>query len=411
MMKRIWNLRRAALALGFGLVLLGGPAVAADTLRPEVGKPLEQAEALMKAQKYREALARVGEADAVPNKSAYESLVLEQVRGAAAAGAGEVEVAARAYDAVIASGKLPPEQQLGIMQALTGSYYRARDYAKAEAWAERYLKAGGTDPLVERLLTQSWYLGGDYADAAHALQADVAAAEKAGQAPAEDQLQMLADSEQRQNDPAGCTAALEELVSWYPKKEYWAQVLARVQRKPGFSERLALDVYRLKLATDNLSGAADFMELAQLALQAGYPAEAKKALDRGYASGVLGSGAEAERQQRLRDLVGKQYAEDQKALGAPDPQMLKAADGGPLVNNGYNLVLNGQYDKGIALIEQGISKGQLKHAEDARLHLGMAYLLAGREDEALKALKAVQGADGTQDLARLWAAQARHIPA
>jgi hypothetical protein len=404
------NFRRVALVLGLTLAALAGPATAADTLRPEVGKPLEQAEALMKAQKYKEALATVGEADAVPNKSAYESLVIEQVRGAAAAGAGEVEVAARAYDAVIASGKLPADEQLRIMQALTGSYYRARDYPKTEAWAQRYLKAGGSDPLVERLLTQSWYLSGDYADAAHALQADVSAAEKAGQAPAEEQLQMLADSELRQNDGAGCTATLEALVGWYPKKEYWAQVLARVQRKPGFSERLALDVYRLKLATGNLSGAADFMELAQLALQAGYPAEARKVLDQGYASGVLGSGPEAGRQQRLRDLVGKQYAQDQKALATPDPQMLKSADGGPLVNNGYNLVLNGQYDQGIALIEEGIAKGQLKHAEDARLHLGMAYLLAGRKDEALKALKAVQGADGTQDLARLWAAQARHTP-
>jgi len=403
-MNTIRNFRGAALLLA---VALASTAHAADTLRPEVGKPLEQAEELMKAQKYKEALARVGEADAVPNKSGYETLVLEQVRGAAAAGAGEVDVAAKAYDSVLASGKLAQEEQLRIMQALTGSYYRARDYPKAEAWAQRYLKAGGTDPLVDRLLTQSYYLSGDYADAAHALQAGLSAEEKAGKAPAEDELQMLADSEQRQNDGAGCTAALEELVSYYPKKEYWAQVLARVPRRPGFSDRLALDVYRLKFATDNLSGAADYMELAQLAMQAGFPGEAKKVLDQGYASGALGNGPEVERQKRLRDLVGKQFAEDQKTLGTLDPQALKAAEGGPLVNNGYNLVVNGQYDKGIAMIEQGIAKGQLRHAEDARLHLGMAYLLAGRRDEALKALKAVQGADGTQDLARLWAAQAR----
>jgi len=405
-MKYLWNFRGAALVLALAIATA---AHAADTLRPEVGKPLEQAEELMKAQKYKEALARVGEADAVPNKSAYESLVLEQVRGAAAAGAGEVDIAAKAYDAVINSGKLAPEEQLKIMQALTGSYYRAKAYPNAEAWAQRYLKAGGTDPLVERLLTQAYYLSGDYADAAHALQAGVSAEEKAGKAPAEEELQMLADSDQRQNDAAGCTAALEELVGYYPKKEYWAQVLVRVQRKPGFSDRLALDVYRLKLATDNLSGAADYMELAQLALQAGFPGEAKKALDQGYASGALGSGPEAERQKRLRDLVGKQFAEDQKTLGIPDPQALRAGEGGPLVNNGYNLVVNGQYDKGIAMIEQGIAKGQLRHAEDARLHLGMAYLLAGRKDEALKALKVVQGADGTQDLARLWAAQARRV--
>jgi TolA-binding protein len=397
----------AALLAALGLTVLA-PAYAADTLRPEIGKPLEQAEELMKGQKYKEALTKVNEAEAVSNKTPYESFIVERMRGAAAAGAGEVDVAAQAFDTVIASGKLQPEEQQKIMMALTSSYYRAKDYPKAEAWAQRYLKAGGADPVVERLLTQSYYLSGDYADAAHALQAELSADEKSGKAPAEDELQMLADSELRQNDSAGCTSALEELVSYYPKKEYWAQVLSRVPRKPGFSDRLSLDVYRLKLATGNLTTAADFMELAQLALQAGYPAEAKKAMEQGFASGVLGTGPEAERQKRLRDLAARQFADDQKVLAAGDPQAAKAPDGGPLVNSGYNYVLNGQYDKGIALIEQGIAKGQLKHAEDAKLHLGMAYLLAGRKDEAVKVLKTVQGADGTQDLARLWAVQARH---
>ena len=47
------------------------------------------------------------------------------------------------------------------------------------------------------------------------------------------------------------------------------------------------------------------MEMAQLALQAGVPAEAKMVVDKGYAAGVLGKGAEAERQKRLKDLVDK----------------------------------------------------------------------------------------------------------
>lgn len=401
-------IRTLALSLA---ILLGGwgaqAAFAADTLRPEVGAPLQQAQELMKAQKYKEALARVGQADAVPNKTPYESFILEQMRGAAAAGAGDTETAAKAFESVIASGKLGQDEQLKIMQALAGSFYRAKDYDKAAAWAQRYLKAGGTDPMVPRLLAQSWYLGGDYADAAHELQQRTAAEESAGQAPAEDQLQMLADSELRQHDNAGCLAAMEELVTWYPKKDYWTQVLARVQREPGFSDRLMLDVYRLMQATGTLSSASDYMELAQLALQAGYPVEAKKALDQGYAAGVLGSGPDADRQKRLRDLATRQFGEDQKTLGN-NALAAKSADGSALVNNGYNEVINGRYDQGIALIEQGIAKGQFKHAEDAKLHLGIAYLLAGRKADALKVLKTVQGSDGTQDLAKLWVAEAHH---
>lgn len=400
-----------AALLGCNLASLGRwgipTAHAADTVSAEVGKQLQAAEELMQARKYQEALAKIAQADAVPGKTAYDAFIIERMRGSAAAGAGEVDVAAKAFDAVIASNRLPADDQLKLMQAVADTYYRAKDYTQAQAWAQRYLKAGGTDPGMGQLLVQSYYLAGDYASAARELQSQLAAAEKAGKSPGEDHLQLLANCYLKQNDNAGYSATLEQLVSYYPKKEYWADLLSRLSRKPGFSDRLLLDVYRLMLATGNLVKAADYMEMAQLALQAGYPAEAKKVLDQGYAAGTLGSGPEADRQKRLRDLADKQFAEDQKNAGAGEAQAGKAADGTALVNNGYNEVVNGQYDKGIALMQQGISRGGLKHPEDARLHLGIANVLAGHADDAASALKAVQGGDGTQDLARLWLIKAR----
>jgi len=109
----------------------------------------------------------IGEADAIPNKTPYESFILERMRGAAAAGAGDVEAVAKAFDAVIASGKLGNDEQLKTMQAVAGSYYRAKDYSKAINWAQRYQKAGGADASVNVLVLQSYYLNGDYANAAH----------------------------------------------------------------------------------------------------------------------------------------------------------------------------------------------------------------------------------------------------
>ena len=92
----------------------------------------------------------------------------------------------------------------------------------------------------------------------------------------------------------------------------------RIQRKPGFANRLTLDVYRLMQATGNLKETSDLMEMAQLALQAGLPGEAKKVVDEGYAKGVLGTGADADRHKRLRDMANKQAAEDQKGMAAAE---------------------------------------------------------------------------------------------
>ena len=61
----------------------------------------------------------------------------------------------------------------------------------------------------------------------------------------------------------------------------------------------------------------------------------------------------------------------------------------------------------IALVEQGLARGGLKRPEDAKLHLGIAYLQSGNKTRALSMLKTVQGSDGVADLARLWVVHAR----
>lgn len=409
-MKRVSVLALGVLALGswMGSVTPEGIGVASvqaqESLRPEIGKPLQAAQELMKAQKYKEALTKIREADAVGGKTAYENYILDRMRGSAASGAGETDLAAKSFEAVINSGKLPEAEHAKIMEAVAGTYYRAKEYGKAVAWAQRYFKSGGSSGSMRTLMVQAQYLNGDYAEAAKAINESVVADEKAGRTPAEDQLQLLANCYLKVNDKTGYVNALEKLVVHHPKKEYWADLLARIQRKPGFSDRLSLDVYRLMFATGNLREGGDFMEMAQLALQAGLPAEAKKVVAEGFAKGVLGAGAEADRHKRLRDLANKQTDDDRKALAEDEKAAASAKDGEASVKVGYAFVTNGDLDKGIAMIEQGIAKGGLKRAEDAKLHLGMAYLQSGNRAKAVQALRSVTGTDGAADLARLWIA-------
>lgn len=373
-----------------------------ESLRPEVAKPLQAAQELMKNKKYKEALAKVHELDAVGGKTPYENFITERMRGAAASAAGDADTAAKAFDTVIASGRLPAPEQLKLIEAMAGTFYRNKDYRKTIAWAQRYLKEDGNNATMRGLLLQAEYLSGDYAAAAKSLSAEFQADDKAGRVPSEERMRLLGGSYQQIKDEAGYAAVLERLVAHYPKKEYWADLIARIQARPGFSERLSLDVYRLQLATGNMSAANHYMEMTQLALQAGFPAEAKKVVELGFGSGLLGSGAEAERHKRLRDLVNTRVAEDQKALGQGDAAAATAKDGVALANIGYNYVVNGQVDKGIKLMEDGIAKGGLKRTEDIKLRLGQAYLQAGKKAKAVQVLKTVQGGDGTADLARLW---------
>jgi len=60
-----------------------------EQVRAEVGKPLQAARDLIKAKKYKEALAKLQEVDAVPNRTANENFLLEQMRASAASQAGD----------------------------------------------------------------------------------------------------------------------------------------------------------------------------------------------------------------------------------------------------------------------------------------------------------------------------------
>jgi hypothetical protein len=392
-------------ALTLALAAAGCMTVAqAQNIRPEVGKPLQQAGELLKAGKAREALAKVREADAVGGKNAQEQFMIDRMRGSAAQRAGDNATAIQSFEAVFNSGKLGGGEQAQIAESLAFAYSQQRDNAKAMQWANRAQQLGATSAQLKQLQSYLQAQSGDFGAVAKEASAAVSAAEQAGRRPDEGDLLRLADAQQRLNNPAAQTATLEKLVAYYPKKEYWSALLGRLPRKPGFSDRFALDVLRLKLATGNLTKTEEFMEMAQLSLQSGYPAEAKLVVDKGFASGALGTGAEAGRHQRLRDLANKQDAEVRANLERNTAAALAAKDGNDLVELGAVLASLGQADQGASMIQQGITKGNLKRPEEAKLRLGQAMAQAGKSrSKAQQTLRSVQGNDGAADLGRLYA--------
>ncbi len=399
-MKKLHALAAAAvLAAAIG-------AAQAQAVRPEVGKPLQQASELLRAGKAKEALAKVREADAVGGKTAAEQTMIERMRGAAAQRAGDNATAIQAFEALFP--KLSGADAAQVAEQLAFAYSQQKDWPRTSQWAQKAQSLGSSSAQLKQLLAYVQSQSGDYNAIAREAAAAVSAAEQAGRRPEEGDLLRLADAQQRTGNAAGQTATLDKLLAYYPKKEYWSIFLGRLPRKSGFSDRFSLDVMRLKLATGNLTKTEEFMEMAQLSLQAGFPAEGKAIIEKGFAAGALGQGAEAERHKRLRDLAVKQEGESKASIDQRAKDAAMAKDGNDLVQIGYAYVTMGQADKGIPLIEQGIAKGGLKRPEDAKLRLGLALLQGGKaKSKAVQTLRSVQGTDGGADLGRLWALYAQ----
>jgi hypothetical protein len=400
-----------ALTLGAGLAAVAVPAHADEaketksstTVRPEIGKPVQAAQEMLKAKKAKEALAKAREADAVPNKTPYETYVVQLTLGQAAGGAGDPAAAAAALEAAAA---VAPSGKGQLFAAAAGQYYLAKNYAKSADIYEKYKAEGGNDPALYTVYIQSLYLGGNFAQAAKELNAGIRAAELAGEAPPEQSLQIAADIANKQKDSNAYLSAMEKLVTFYPKPNYWAAVVYAVSTKPGLSDRLQMDVLRLKRETNTLRVAEEYVDAIQLGLQAGFPFEANKFLNAGYDAKLLGTGAEADRHKRLKDAVAKALTADEAALGQDDAKVTSIG-GDALFNTGLNYVTRGKYDKGLFMMEQAFTKGTLKRPEEAKLRFGMALALAGQKSKAIETLKGVTGKDGSADLARLWSIIAR----
>jgi tetratricopeptide (TPR) repeat protein len=202
--------------------------------------------------------------------------------------------------------------------------------------------------------------------------------------------------------PAGYGYALDKILAYYPAKELWVDAIRRVETKPGFSDRLRLDVLRLRRATGTFEGAPAYRRDDAARDAGGAAGGSEESFRRRLFVRSAGSGAEADQQKKLRDAAAKAVSDDEKQLAQSAKTGAAAKDGTTLVNVGFAYVMMGQYDTGIPLMEQGIAKGGLRQPDDAKLHLGIAYLAAGQKPKAIQAFKEVGGADGTADLARLW---------
>jgi outer membrane protein assembly factor BamD (BamD/ComL family) len=389
------SVRRAATAAALNLlvVLTIPPATshAAEALRAEVAKPLNEAQSLYHAHNYRGALGKIAQAVAVPGKTPYETRVTEEMQGAAAVAAGDTGVAVGAYEALLSSGELDGASTQQFSAALAGIYFQQKNYAAAIRAAQHYQKANGTDPQMRELLLQSYFLSGDCGNVVATLKPGVDATLKGGRAPAESQLQMLAQCAEKTRADGAHADALAALVAYYPKPAYQEQLFDTVRSRPDYLASLDLDIYRLRRTTGTLTTVDQYMEMTQLALVAGIPAEAKQVIDQGFASGVLGHDAQTEREKRLQALVARRLQGQGDSNNLPvDP-----------VDGALNLVFAGQAQQGIGATVAAIDKGAA-HPEAARLRLGEAYYYAGQKARAAQIFTSVKGADGSADLARLW---------
>jgi hypothetical protein len=350
-----------------------------QTVRAEFATPINAAQNLLAQGQLDEAMRNVALAAAVANLTPYETMLVERTRAAVAQRQGNNALVVQALEAALATGQIPQADELGLVEAIVSIASRLNDHPRVLRWTERYAALGGTNDAVRMVRIQSQLASGDEKGAMVALAARLDAADKA--------------------------------VA-YPRPEYWMDLVVTAARDPAIPDRTLIEMYRLLRVVGGVKQLELGEELAQLASRLGQPAEALSVIEDAYAAGQMGKGGQAAAHQTLRDQVRKQAEAERADRVAAEASAKTAPNGNGLVDLGWAMVAGlpsgapaAQLEPGLALMEQGIAKGGLRRPVEARLHLAMGQLAAGRKDAARQTLKALEAEAKTDPLAvpvQLW---------
>src|SRR5437773_3598006 len=400
----------SALIAGCAGVLLAGPALAEEgknNVSAKMAKPLKAAQDDLTAKKYSDAILKLKESQASPGKSPYDQHVINEMLKGAYVRTGNYADAAKVMEAEIDDGFVPQSELQGLIRGLAQVNYQIKNYDKAIEFGNRAIKGGFADEELRTLVGQAYYLKGDWKGTLHFEEGMVDTQAKNGQTPKSESLQLILSACVKLNDTACETRALEKVVTYYPKPDYWYQLLYTMRQQTSGNDANTLQTYRLMSEVDVLKSPDDYTEMAQLALEAGSPGEAQRVLEKGLAKGVFTDARAKAKNQRLLETARKAAATDQANL----PKIEKDADAAPtgVKNVGVGLAYlgYGQYDKAADQLAKGLTKGGLRNETEARLLLGIAQLKAGHKEDATKSFHEVKGDPSLERLANLWSLHAK----
>lgn len=369
-----------------------------------VAEPLKKAQEAMQKKQFDAALTEIRKAQAAEKKTPFESYQIDEFLGYVLIQQKKFGEAAPVFERMLNSGFLPPEQVDDRTKTVAQLYFQVKDYRKAAEWSKKWLDKHPGNEEMTVLLGQSYYLLNDYKNAASTMMGAVNNAERAGQTPKENWIQIVMSSQFKLDNKDGIAEALKKMVRYYPKEEYWENLLDIYRRKDS-SDRITLGYYRLMHDVGVLKDKGDYVEMAQLAMDAGVPGEAQQVVEKGVENGTLKSAEKTEQGRYDRLLAGakKQASTDQASLAQLAKEAEKASQGQADVALGMAYLSYGKYDEAITALQRGIKKGGVTDADEAQISLGIAYMKKGQKDQARQAFKAVNDQSKWNDLAQLWA--------
>jgi len=401
----------ASVFLGCAAVGAAGVASAAEEAAPQVSraaaKLLKAAQDAALAKNWPEALAHLKEAQAVQGKNAYDEIVIHSLMMQAYSAQSDTTNAVPAIENVIASSYAQPALKAQLERVLLGVYAQQKNFDKVLAMADRLKASGEAGDDVASIVATTYYQQNKFKEAAAATEVIVEKQVAAGKKPAENTLLLLWQSARNAKDDAVAAKAVEQLILYYPKPDYWQNAMAGAMEKLGSDDRLKLMTYRLANSVGILKQGVHFRDMALIAIDQGNPGEAQTVLEQAFAKNLYTDPRDKESNTKLLDSAKKKAAADKASIASDEKAAADAPTGDAYVQIGAAYLGFGQVDKALSAINAGIAKGKLKYPDEAYLLLGIAQEKSKNNAEAIKAFNKVTVDQRYVRLAKLWVLEVR----
>jgi tetratricopeptide (TPR) repeat protein len=308
--------------------------------------------------------------------------------------------AARELEAGLNSPCMAEAKKPERLKNLAGMYYQLRNYPKAIEFANRGLKLR-RDPELMVTLGQSYYQTGNNKEAQRVMGEVINAVESQGQKPKENTILTVLASCQKVNDNNCVTRLFEKLVVYYPKPEYWQNLMAAFAQSE-ISDEQRIHVMRLSNHVGVMKKPSEYTEIAQIALDLGLPGEAQAILEQAFTKKLFTDQREIDKNTRLLNLAKTTATKDKAAMAAKEVSAKAAATGDADVQLGAAYLGYGENEKAVEALKRGIAKGKLTDADRAGILLGIANLKVNNKAEAAKSFRTVKTDPTMTRIAKLW---------
>ncbi len=292
--------------------------------------------------------------------------------------------ALQAYENVVAQPDIPLAMEINTKYTIAQLYFVQEQWQRGiDALLDWFAMTDKPNANSYVLLAQGYYQVKDYDKALSNVEKAINMYTSDGKVPKEQWYNLARFLYFEKNDVDKTVQVLEELLKYYPKKDYWVQIshMYGEQKKEG-KQLAAMDTAYVQ---DMLTRGPEQVTMAYLYLNAEVPYKAAKVMDKGLKSGSI---AATSKNYEITGSAWRQAQELDKAVVAMEEAAAKSDDGELYARLGNIYLDSDQFKKAITAINKGLARGGVKRPDTARLVLGMAYFNDKQYDKAREAFKA-----------------------